>query len=269
MKPNILCFFGVIDELILENIIIDNESSDAPFEFMPLHLQINENGVSDLHATSRSLSLKSCHIVPGNGILRLLHGYFKSVKTLELLCIASKYDLLLNDSFTSLKYLTIDCNSAVFINEALVDESYYYKSEVTNINDDPNDIETLLDVHVDNSLQASPQRRTNYREILMEEVFTRMDTDIINNFNNFKFYKDIPNVNLWVFLKSLSRFKSVGIKMLRKWLFCIPRSRYDWELLIKTVFNLNVPIEVCDYDGFLLYSYGEDVREFRRHLNNV
>lgn len=84
-----------------------------------------------------------------------------------------------------------------------------------------------------------------------------IDYEAINGYQNFKFYKDIPNVNLWCFLKSLSKFKSVKINLLRTWLYCTPRSRYDWELLLKPVLNVNVPVIVTDRDGYVVYSYGQ------------
>ncbi|CUS25007.1 LAQU0S23e00936g1_1 [Lachancea quebecensis] len=77
-----------------------------------------------------------------------------------------------------------------------------------------------------------------------------------NNYQNAHIFKDIPNVNVWLFLKSLSNFKSVEIEMLKKWLFCTPRTRYDWELLLKPILNGRVPVTVRDHDGFVLYKYG-------------
>ncbi|EDO14329.1 hypothetical protein Kpol_167p2 [Vanderwaltozyma polyspora DSM 70294] len=400
-KPNLICCFGIIDELKLTNFTIDKESLDTPLEFVPLHFKINDDGIYDLHSTIRSLTLDGCHIVPGNGILRLFHDYFKDTKDLSLLNMTSRYDLLLSNCFSSLKNLTIDCSSEVFTKVPTVNDNYYYTQDQSDNNQqnlEGNDTETLLDLPVDNSLQAAPPtsavvlaldlgyiprkqigsatnstlkfkpalltksqaeffkrlkvpefhsfyhynknlwdripcknvninlinipftnvfplapdvfwehmilnanddqdtlialgadhrhesndneisyiwnnqvknciskslenilKQNQYSGITSEEVLDNIDSDMINNFNNLKFYKDIPNLNLWCFLKYLSKFKSVRISMLRKWLFCTPRSRYDWELLFKPVLNVRVPIEVKDRDGFVLYSYGEKI----------
>ncbi|CCE66300.1 hypothetical protein TPHA_0P01420 [Tetrapisispora phaffii CBS 4417] len=417
LRPNLLCCFGIFNELTLENIIIDKESLDMPFEFVPFHLTTHMDGIYDLHSTIHFLTIKNCNIIPGNGILKLFRDYFKCVNSLELLSITSKYDLILGSCFSALKNLTIDCNSSVFTNEIIVDDDYFYKkdkNEITQQNDmlnnnsvDNNDIETLLEVQVDSSLQTPPptsgvvisldlgyiprnlstldtpplhnlkpamitkeqneffkrsgipefhffyhyfkdlwerlpyknininvinipftnvyplnpsifweqilfnsnkdqetliatraqeqdqfgeptySNRSNYfwmpmvrncvkeslnsskvsRELTaeeIEEVIDTVDPDIINNFNNYRYCKDIPNLNLWYFLKSLSKFRSVRIKMLRKWLFCTPRTRYDWEMLLKPVLKVNVPIEVRDKDGFVLYTYGEDLSNIGR-----
>lgn len=403
LRPNLLCCFGIINELILQDVIIDTESLDTPLEFIPLHLRLDPSGVYDLHSSVHLLTLKSCHIVPGNGILKLFHQYFKCVKNLELLALTSKYDMLLCSCFPSLTDLTIDCNSHCFVSEHLVSDNYYYKEDFSSndyaidSDDDGASIsETLLDHSIDNSLQAPPpttpvvlsldlkyltvassnnqgqikkkmalitksqgaffkhlripefhyfyhyfkelwdrlprknininivnipftnvfplspslycekilksldddqqtlipssnnnftnsdeeqeenrnyywdsivrsclidnaqnlRNQDQYSDISPTDLFNELDSDMFNNYKNSKYFQDIPNVNLWCFLKSLSKFKSVKIHMLRKWLFCTPRTRYDWELLLKPVLNVNVPIEVRDRDGFVIYSYG-------------
>lgn len=404
LRPNLLCCFGIINELILQDVLIDPESLDTPFEFIPLHLRLDASGVYDLHSSVHLLTLKSCRIVPGNGILKLFHQYFKCVRNLELLALTSKYDMLLCSCFPSLTDLTIDCNSHCFVSEHLVSDNYYYNEDYSSndyaidSDDDQASIsETLLDRPIDNSLQAPPpttpvvlsldlkyltaasdnnQGQTKkkkmalitksqgaffkhlripefhylyhyfkelwdrlprkninisvvnipftnvfplspslycekilksldddqqtlipnsnnnftntdeeeeedrnyywdsivrsclidnaqnlrcqeqYSDISPADVFNELDSDMFNNYKNSKYFQDIPNVNLWCFLKSLSKFKSVKIHMLRKWLFCTPRTRYDWELLLKPVLNVNVPIEVRDKDGFVIYSYG-------------
>ena len=98
--------------------------------------------------------------------------------------------------------------------------------------------------------------RGQHGDITADEVLQNTKDEALNNYKNSKVFADIPNINLWCFLKSLSKFKSVKIQMLRRWLFCTPRSRYDWELLLRPVLNVDVPIEVRDKDGFVLYSYG-------------
>ncbi|CCD22891.1 putative SCF ubiquitin ligase complex subunit SKP2 NDAI_0A07370 [Naumovozyma dairenensis CBS 421] len=427
LRPNLLCCFGIINELILENIIIDTESLDTPMEFLPLHLRLEPTGLYQLHAPFHALTLKSCSIIPGNGILKLFNPYFKCVKNLELLQITSKYDLLLCNCFSALTDLSIDCSSICFMNETLVDDEYYYENPPHNneaiLEHDCNSLsETLLDSTVDYTLQAPPatssivlslnlkyisrttttdnnnnnlqnnrrkpatltksqgdffkhssipefhyfyhyykllwdrlphknininiinipfrnvyplspivfwekmmnsladndiadqetligyrtdhnSTRSNvpvhgrnthptdnneiddhfhndyywntsvrncfkdclsvlknqnqqYHGLSVDETVNDMDDEIINNYQNFKYFKDIPNLNLWCFLKSLSKFKSVKIRLLRNLLFCTPRTRYDWELLLKPVLNVNVPVEVRDKDGFVLYSYG-------------
>ncbi|AQZ09310.1 SKP2 (YNL311C) [Zygosaccharomyces parabailii] len=392
LRPNLLCCFGVIDHLILESVIIDTESLDTPLEFVAFHLRLDDSGVYDLHSPVHSLTLQSCQVIPGNGILRLVHDYFKCVRSLQLLDLTSKYDMLLCSCFNSLTDLTIDCNSKCFTNERLVSDSYYYQEDLSQ-NYDGNDCdsltETLCDVPEDHTLSAPPpttpvvmslnlnylsrnpgtNRARNKKQIALitksqgeffrqfrvpefhyfyhyykqlwdrlprkninvsiinipftnvyplspqlycEKVINSSNDDqqtligatptdpssvknyywdepvrrclmanidsllssgqhddltdedilvctregVLNDYNNPKAFSDIPNLNLWCFLKSLSKFKSVKIQMFRQWLFCTPRSRYDWELLLRPVLNVNVPIEVRDKDGFVLYSYG-------------
>lgn len=392
LRSNMLSCFGVIDHLILENVIVDKESLDTPMEFIPFHLRLDASGVYDLHSPVHALTLKSCTIIPGNGILRLVHDYFKCVRSLRLLDLISKYDMLLCSCFSSLTDLTIDCSSHCFTHEKLVSDAYYQKDEQINYDDDcdcDSLAETLLDLPQHHELSTPPpttpivmslnleylsrnpgndperskkqialitksqneffaQMRipkfhifyhyykqlwdrlprkninvsiinipfTNvyplspelycekiissldddqqtliganindpaemrhyywdesvrsclkdkidlllnlghYGEISSDDVLQNTRDDTLNNYKNSKVFSDIPNVNLWCFLKSLSKFKSVKIQLLRQWLFCTPRSRYDWELLLRPVLNVNVPIEVCDRDGFALYSYG-------------
>lgn len=393
LRYNMLSCFGVVDHLILRNVIIDTESLDTPMEFIPFHLRLDPSGFYDLHSPLNALTLKSCTIVPGNGILRLVYDYFKCVKSLHLLDLTSKYDMLLTSCFHSLTDLTIDCNSSCFKRENLVNDSYYQMDDTANYDDNDCDndslAETLLDVSEDSMLSApppttpvvislnlgylsrnpgnnperskkkiglitksqneffdqlripkfhtcyhyykqlwdrlprkninvnvinipftnvyplspelyckkiissldddqqtligansdDPSESRNYYwdeavrnclrdnidsllnrdqdcDITAEEVLQSTKSEVLNNYKNSKVFADIPNVNLWCFLKSLSKFKSVRIQMLRQWLFCTPRSRYDWELLLKPVLNVHVPIEVRDKDGFVLYSYG-------------
>lgn len=407
LRPNMLSCFGIINELILQDIIIDTESLDTPLEFVPFHLRLDAPGVYDLHSTVHLLTLKSCKIIPGNGILRLFHDYFKCVKNLKLLSFTSKYDMLLCSCFSSLTDLTVDCNSPCFLNEQLVNDNYYYNEEVSNSevdSDSASFTETLLDEPVNITLQAPPpttpvvlsldlkylartpsnhkkggqayitesqgeyfnqlrippfhyfyhyfkdlwdrlprrnininvvnipftnvfplspqlycekilrsldddqqtlipnygsnnenetsgqdtdiEESSNYwnesvrqclqnclQQLLDEDIDTeatsaeildQIGVEFFNNYKNSKYFQDIPNVNLWCFLKSLSEFKSVKINMLRRWLFCTTRSRYDWELLLRPVLNVSVPIEVRDRDGIMLYSYGNQI-----HSKNV
>lgn len=443
LRPNLLCCFGIINELVLSNVILDTESLDTPMEFLPLNLRKEESGLYHLHAPFHSLTLKSCHVIPGNGILRLFHSYFKCVKSLELLEITSKYDLLLCNCFPALTDLTIDCNSHCFTSEKLVDDEYYYEDIEKQLEQQRfqqhlmesslHDCETLHDTPHDHILQAPPatssvvlslnakyisrttsdtKNQKNHRKpatltksqgeyfnhlripefhyfyhyykllwdrlphqnininvinipftnvyplsptlfwdkmlnlirerqqlhqgdndedtadqetliayrndhgtselqsgtemeshldteqeyywdssvkkcfkdnlqllkdsssgsrsdnpltvIDIDEIIEQMDNEIINNFQNFQYFKDIPNINLWCFFKSLSKFKSVRIRLLRNLLFCTPRTRYDWELLLRPVLRVNVPIEVRDKDGFVLYSYGVNNKNKKR-----
>lgn len=397
LKPNLLCCFGIIDELILQNVIIDSESLEAPLEFVPFHLRLERPGVYDLHSTVRSLTLKSCEIMPGNGILTRFYDYFKCVRELQLLEVISKFDMLLCNCFPSLTELTIDCSSPCFTSEKVVNDDYYYEKEdvfgsseqildsdqaslpetlfdqpinyyvaappptspvvlalqlkyltkttvqsqagakkaaqVTKSQNDffksskvpefhrffhynkklwdrlprknininiinipftnvfpmspqlycekllaplDDDQQTLLPPRV--SLLADGRDKEHYwdcavKECLLdsardstaiasyydsnvEDLINDIDPEILNNLENFKMFQDIPNLNAWFFLKSLSEFKSVRIHMLKQWLFCTPRSRFDWEILLKPVLNVNVPVEVRDRDGVVLYSYG-------------
>lgn len=395
LRPNLLCCFGIINELILQDLIIDNDSLDTPLEYVPFHLRLDAPGVYDLHSTVHLLTLKSCKIIPGNGILKLFHDYFKCVRNVKLLNFTSKYDMLLCSCFSSLTDLTIDCNSPCFINQQLVSDNYYFNDDIPNSEVDSDSdcasfTETLFEEPVDICLQAPPpttavvislnlnylpripygqnKKRQAYitksqdeyfhqlripsfhyfyhyfkklwdrlprkninisvvnipftnvfplspqyfcektirsldddqqtlipsynennavpetvstqnywdgavrecfkncllqfhenqpqSDLMESEILGQMDNGFFNNYKNSKCFQDIPNTNLWCFLKSLSEFKSVHIQMLRKWLFCTPRSRYDWELLLKPVLNVNVPIEVRDRDGVMLYSYG-------------
>ncbi|KAG0672227.1 hypothetical protein C6P45_003702 [Maudiozyma exigua] len=414
LRYNMLCCFGIVNELILDNLIIDIESLDTPMEFLPLYIRNEQKTASqkelyDLHSTYNTLTLRECHVVPGNGILRLFHTYFQGVTNVSLLNLTSKFDLLLCNCFPALKDLTIDCNSRCFTHTSLVSDDYYYKEineqEPFDEDDTTSVAETLLDKPVRHILQVPPpttatvlslnlnyiSRTTNdkssamltkkpsiithsqsdffhmtripnfhfcyhYHKKLFERIPSRnvninvinipftnvhplspigywekvvhkilnndqetliayhqneshenelrtfdaeepsreghylwddaildcmkgcliqlkkkpeykdldiesfiQNLDIDNNFNNFQNYQnfvDIPNVNLYCFLKQLSKFRSVKIQLLRKWLFCTPRTRYDWELLLKPVLNVRVPIEVREKDGYVLYSYG-------------
>lgn len=413
LRPNMLCCFGIINELVLDNVVIDTESLDTPMEFLPLYVykeqkSASEKEIYDLHSTYNTLTLKHCHIVPGNGILRLFNSYFRAVTNLSLLDINSKFDLLLCNCFPALKDLTIDCNSTCFTHARLVNEDYYYKEiddhHAFDENDGASIAETLLDTPVQKILHTPPpttavvlslnlnyiSRTTNdkssammknkpsivthkqsdffhmsripqfhycyhYYKNLFERIPSRnvninvinipftnvfpvspvgywekvlnkllssdqetliaynhtqqaeptiedangndqprefthqwdesvlkcmrdgltmlkrrpgydtLDIDAViddldmedkfDNFENYQNFVDIPNINLYSFLKQLSKFKSVKIQLLRKWLFCTPRTRYDWELLLKPLLNVKVPIEVRERDGFVLYSY--------------
>lgn len=406
LKPNLLCCFGIIDELILKDMIIDTASLEAPLEFLPFHLKLETSGVYDLHSTIRSLTLESCHIVPGNGILRLFFDYFKCVRHLKLLELTSKFDMLLCNCFKSLSELTIDCNSPCFRKENVVNDDYYYGKEdpldnhVDDIDNDQISVpETLLDQPVNYFVAAPPptspvilamdsnyltkavvqgqgdsrkiaqltrsqseffnslkvpefhrffhynkklwdrvprknisinivnipftnvfpmapqlycerllkpagddqqtllplrasmlsqtdrQRNHYWDDIIkqclsdfvrdsgtleshsssdIDDLIDGLDPEILNNLENFKLFQDIPNLNAWFFLKSLSEFKSVRIHMLKQWLFCTPRTRFDWEILLKPVLNVNVPVEVRDRDGVVLYSYGSKKLPIKR-----
>lgn len=164
LRSNLLCCFGIVNELILVNLVIDTVSLDTPMEFLPLNLRRETKIVSDdvdtstinrlsnkisdnkdynnkksrqrqqiaspsftVHATYNSLTLQACNIIPGNGILRLFQAYFKDVKRFSLLSLVSTFDLLIANCFPNLKDLTIDCDSKCFNNERYVSDSYYYK----------------------------------------------------------------------------------------------------------------------------------------------
>lgn len=414
LRSNLLCCFGIINELIVNNMIIDTLSLDTPMEFLPLHLR-KQDRTYNLNSTYQSLTLQNCHIIPGNGILKLFQQYFKDVKRLQLLQINSKYDLLISNCFQSLTELTIDCNSNCFTNKISVNDDYYYEQHVNNniiLSDNNSIAETLLDDPREQKLQSPPPtslvvmslnlnyiRRTitdlkknvrkpsiltidqehffnqfsvptfhssyhyfkkiwdklphkyvniniinipftnvhplsptHYIENLVDRlnnsdqetliayrdnnstphtnnittsndinnennhddhddddyywdepirqcirdhltilkqkkpslsdldingVINEITTNLINNYKDYKNFKDIPNLNLYCFLHSLSKFKSVRIQMLRRKKECTARNRYDWELLFNPVLNVNVPIEVIDRDGVLLYSYGK------------
>ncbi|QLQ80891.1 hypothetical protein HG537_0E02460 [Torulaspora globosa] len=405
LKSNLFCCFGIIDELILQNVIIDTESLEAPLEFVPFHLRLEPSGVYDLHSTVRSLTLKSCEIIPGNGILTRFYDYFKCVRELRLLEVISKFDMLLCNCFPSLTELTIDCSSPCFTNEKVVNDDYYYEKEAlldssdqilesdqasipetlldqpihyyvaappptspvvlalqlkyltkttvqsqsgarkaaqltTSQNDffksssvpefhrffhynkklwdrlprknininivnipftnvfpmspqlycekllkpldddqqtllpprapllaDDRDKEHYWDCALKECLLDSIQDSTamaSYCDLDVQDLINDMDLGVLNNLENFKMFQDIPNLNAWFFLKSLSEFKSVRIHMLKQWLFCTPRTRFDWEILLKPVLNVNVPVEVRDRDGVVLYSYGSKKLPKRR-----
>lgn len=434
LRPSLFCCFGIINELKLENVTIDTESLDTPMEFLPLFLKNEDNELYSLQSPITALTLDSCDVVPGNGILRLFHSYFKMVKHLSLLKINSKFDLLLCSCFPSLSNLTIDCNSKCFTNEQVVGESYYFQQRsldteddfddcnsmtetlfeapsdskiitppptssvvlslnlnyisrttgndvsnnpspdnnkkpamltaaqlqnfqrqripefhsfyhyyrllwerlpsknisinvinipftnvyplsplsfwehlartITSVDEtdgdvgDENDQETLIgyennsirdnipnanavpnlstvmspesDIHhtyywnnsvrrcLRDSLIKLKNRTIEYRDLDVEEFLQNVTLEnFFNDFQDPENFKDIPNINLWCFLRNLSKFKAVKIRMLRHFSLCTPRTRYDWELLLKPVLRVNVPIEVRDKDGFVLYSYGQ------------
>lgn len=382
-RANLLCCFGVFDELILENLVVDTQSLDTPLEYLPLYMKKSDEGFLDLHLPAASLTLDGCEIVPGNGIMKLIHGYFNRVKNLKLLNLKSMFDLLLSNCFPNIKDLTIDCNSKCFKIEELVSDDYYLPDNSLSDDDASSITETLINVgpkklvappptsavvlsmnlgfikrvadsnnkkpamltygqsqsfksmripefhffyhYFKNIWDRIPCQNINIRVVnipftnvfpLQPSQFWRqlldcqqddqqtlcgvssddgenffdlpywwnsfieecheqslrsrypgllpandineedIDPQLFNNFPNAKLFKDIPNINVWCFLKSLSKFKSVEIKMLRKWLFCTPRTRYDWELLLKPVLNGQVPVTVRDNDGYVLYKYG-------------
>ncbi|QHS75624.1 putative SCF ubiquitin ligase complex subunit SKP2 [Saccharomyces paradoxus] len=434
LRPSLFCCFGIISELKLENVTIDTESLDTPMEFLPLFLKNENTELYSLQSPITALTLNSCDVVPGNGILRLFHSYFKMVKHLSLLKINSKFDLLLCSCFPSLSNLTIDCNSECFTDEQVVSEPYYFQQRnldtdddfddcnsmtetlfeapsdskiitppptssvvlslnlnyisrttgndvsnnpspnnnkkpailtaaqlqtfqrqripefhsfyhyyrllwerlpsknisinvinipftnvyplsplsfwehlartITSIDEtdedvsDENDQETLIgyesnplrdnipsanavpnlstvmgpesDIHhtyywnnsvrrcLRDSLIKLKNRTIEYRDLDVEEFLQNMTLEnFFNDFQDPENFKDIPNINLWCFLRNLSKFKAVKIRMLRHFSLCTPRTRYDWELLLKPVLRVNVPIEVRDKDGFVLYSYGQ------------
>jgi hypothetical protein len=434
LRPSLFCCFGIINELKLENVTVDTESLDTPMEFLPLFLKNEDNELYSLQSPITALTLDSCDVVPGNGILRLFHSYFKMVKHLSLLKINSKFDLLLCSCFPSLSNLTIDCNSKCFTNEQVVGESYYFQQRsldteddfddcnsmtetlfeapsdskiitppptssvvlslnlnyisrttgndvsnnpspdnnkkpamltaaqlqtfqrqripefhsfyhyyrllwerlpsknisinvinipftnvyplsplsfwehlartITSVDEtdedvgDENDQETLIgyennsirdnipnanavpnlstvmspesDIHhtyywnnsvrrcLRDSLIKLKNRTIEYRDLDVEEFLQNVTLEnFFNDFQDPENFKDIPNINLWCFLRNLSKFKAVKIRMLRHFSLCTPRTRYDWELLLKPVLRVNVPIEVRDKDGFVLYSYGQ------------
>ncbi|GAA5393903.1 hypothetical protein SuUB63_22010 [Streptococcus uberis] len=108
------------------------------------------------------------------------------------------------------------------------------------------------------SLIKLKNRTIEYRDLDVEEFLQNVTLEnFFNDFQDPENFKDIPNINLWCFLRNLSKFKAVKIRMLRHFSLCTPRTRYDWELLLKPVLRVNVPIEVRDKDGFVLYSYGQ------------
>ncbi|SCU93848.1 LANO_0E04962g1_1 [Lachancea nothofagi CBS 11611] len=374
LRSNMLSCFGIFEELILQNMAIDAESLDTPLEYMPLYMKVSEGGFLDLHLPVTSLSLDTCEIVPGNGLMKLMCSYFNRVKTLKLLNIGSKYDLILTNCFPSLRHLIIDCNSKCFNNERIVNSAYYHDETPQDYPDDVSVGDTLVDSPTVQELVVPPAtapiilamnggyiKRANdsngkkpgmildaqeqyfktmrippfhyffhyFKSLwdrlptknikisivnipftnvypLQPDIFWRqielytdddlqtlcgiphaeeldenehywdpavsqcfkdvmLDTDaepnysdhqLWNSYQNSRIFRDIPNVNLWLFLKSLSKFKSVEIQMLRKWLLCTPRSRYDWEILLKPILNGRIPVTVRDNDGFILYKYG-------------
>ncbi|CCF56281.1 hypothetical protein KAFR_0A08470 [Kazachstania africana CBS 2517] len=395
LRSNLLCCFGLIDELILDGVIIDSLSLDTPMEFIPLVLERQDSKFYSVHTTFTSLILKNCQIISGNGILRLFNQFFKRLKRLSLLQVRSKYDILISNCFPSLRELTIDCNSKCFTHPVLIDETYYYDIAQENdidLNEDVTSIsETLLDrpvpekqlqipaptssvilssngnyisstfsdaVRTKKSKDAIPLTKpqwqyfkeirvpsfhvfyhnfkhvwdklpkrnininivnipftnvfplspavywerflfTNDQETLVgcsqtlaaeqypwtndilnclqdgiEELNKHktqigdsnlyimdnlnFEIDRFNNFHNYKNFKDIPYINLFFFFSLLSKFSSIKIKMLRRWINSTKRTRYDWELLLRALLlNVNVPVEVRDQDGFILYSYGD------------
>lgn len=411
LRPNLLCCFGIIQKLNLKDVIIDTESLDTPMEFIPLHLSKKEVGTYELHSPISSLLLTSCTIIPGNGILKLFHNYFRDVKNVELLAMKSKFDLLICNCFPALTNLTIDCQSKCFTKEQIISDNYYYTNpdeiqDEYELIDNGSTTETLFDKNDEMILEAPPptssiilamnlnyissttgpdhsykkksglltkaqkeyfrnlnipefhyfyhyykvlwdrlphknvninvinipfkncyplppikfwenvvratcgeddtidqetliayttspneaveiepdfidgngvsaeypwdkdvkrcgaaymsqlKNQMQYNDLDIEATMLDIDNGVINNFQNFKYFKDIPNINLWCFLSSLSRFKSVKVQLLKTFLAATPRSRYDWELLLRPVLKVNVPVEVRDRDGFILYSYG-------------
>lgn len=374
LKPNLLCCFGVFDELVLENVTITTESLDTPLEYLPLQMRVGSDNLLDLHCAVQSLELRACTIKPGNGLMRLLHAFFFLVRKLSMFDLQSKFDLLLINCFSSLTHLTLDCNSSCFVDVQPVSDTYYYPADSSQ--QDTDDAKTLIDVREEQKLTAPPPTTPvvalmNYEKLINDrpnisrrlalltadqahyfnsssisafhcffhhfkplweriprknihltivnipftnvfpldpqyvwerflntEVDTLYEVDNVddssttqfqywwdskindylkatctkfphlnpddqdltsskwNDFHRINSFKDIPNVNLWFFFKLLSRFQSVEIRMLRQWLFCTPRSRYDWELLLNPILNARTTVKVKDNAGYLLYSYG-------------
>ncbi|SCU96224.1 LAME_0F15412g1_1 [Lachancea meyersii CBS 8951] len=378
LRSNMLSCFGIFDELILQNMVIDAESLDAPFEYVPLYMRVGEGGFLDLHLPISSLSLNGCEIIPGQGLMKLMRSYFHRVKTLKLLNLHSRYDLILANCFQSLGHLMIDCNSDCFHHHRVVNPVYYHKDISQSCSDNVSLAETLVDAPVIRKLTVPPAttpivlamndgyiKRVNdsdgkkpgilseaqeqyfknmrihpfhyfyhYYKTLWDrlptkgikisivnipftnvfplqplhfwrqlDIYTEDDLQTLcgsnqadegdpgshwwdsavclcskntnastvegfsdyevmdqqqfwNSYQNIHLFKDIPNVNLWMFFKSLSEFKSVDIRMLKKWQWCTPRTRYDWEILLRPLLNAEKMVTVRDNDGFVLYKYG-------------
>ncbi|AET37794.1 putative SCF ubiquitin ligase complex subunit SKP2 Ecym_2036 [Eremothecium cymbalariae DBVPG len=395
LRPNWLCLFGVCKELVLVNVTIDTQSLHAPLEYLPLYTKVGDHGFIIVNSPVETLILNSCTIVPGNGIMKLLHSYFGRVRRLSLLNLESQHDLLLSKCLPLLTHLTIDFNSQCFTNQQLVDGSYYFPSEEwtgLHINDENSLSETLIDsstrktfltpppstpviiainsgaiiqndmeyskrgalitkdqkeyftyfrIHkfyyfyhyfkniwdriccqnIDlkiinipftnvrplepcqfwkqfiryqcddqvtvcgniptsdplmageneqyswdaklqesyrNALRILDEPQHTYTSSATEDTGNHLvpDASVLNNFLNYHMFKDIPNINLWFFMKSLVKFKSVEFNMLRSWSLCTPRTRFDWELLLKPVLEGQIPVRVKDNVGVNLYSYG-------------
>jgi hypothetical protein len=263
LRPNLLWPFGLIDELILYDMVIDSNSLAKP----PLLTVTNGNGplrnryalTSESNQTwspVRALSISSCSIA-SNGS-RYLEQYFKDVEVLKLISLKSHYDILLCHCFPSLKELYIDLNSKCFslydqqvegsinvgnnnsnyayFNSKFVPKFYLNYPKFTDVLEKklPTNIEKicLVNVSFTNITPVDPEDRDN------------LESDKVNN-------------NLFHFLKSLVDFKCIDFIMLKNYKLHQSRTLKDWETLLWPCFSSTNSIRVKDKDGSVLFSRNE------------
>ncbi|AGO11608.1 AaceriADL174Cp [[Ashbya] aceris (nom. inval.)] len=157
LRPNLLCCFGIFEELILYNFALSTESFDTPFEYLPMQIVERSRGVWDLSSPASSLVLDACYVVPGSGIMPGLHSYFAQVSRLALFDIRSLSDILLCKCLPALCELSIDCTSTCFINHEPVETEYYIgASSELNAQDSESTVETLVERIAPLNLLAPP-----------------------------------------------------------------------------------------------------------------
>jgi hypothetical protein len=258
LRPNLLWPFGLIDELVLSEMIIDSSSLLKP----PLLTVANEEGPMIAKDALKSestvtwspikiLSLSSCSIA-SNGS-RYLAGYFREVHTLKLISMKSHYDLLLSHCFPNLKTLYIDLNSKAF--------SLYNSTEASVINTANNN-----NNYAYFNSQFVPKFYLNYNHFVdvMEKIPVVDEIVLINvSFTNVQPVDpddvDSPNHNLvnnngYIFLKMLRRYKMVEFIMLKNYKLHQPRRREDWKSLLLPCFTRTNCVRVKDRDGSVLFS---------------
>lgn len=261
LRPNLMWPFGLIQELVLCDMVIDSSSLAKP----ALLTVANEEGPLIIKDALKSestetwspikiLSLFSCSIA-SNGS-RYLSGYFKEVHTLKLTSIKSHYDILLSHYFPNLKKLYIDLNSKAF--------SLYDSSEAS-----------MFNTENDNSNYAYFQSQFVPKFYLNYEQFADIMTKIPNvdtiAFTNVSFTNvrpvnpedidnpdhNIVNNNGYRFLKLLQKFQLVEFILLKNYKLHKPRSRPEWESLLHPCFTSTNCIRVKDKDGSVLFSRNE------------
>lgn len=261
LRPNLLWSFGLIEELILDDIVIDSNSLAKPH----LLTVTNENGPflnrydlnfdnSKTWSPIERLSLISCSIA-SNGT-RHLEQYFKEVKTLKLLSLKSYYDILLSNCFPSLVELHIDLNSKCF--------SFYDQQEINSINS--GNINSNLAYF---NSKFVPKFYLNYKKFV--EILEKLPNNVEKIYLiNVSFTNIIPvdpekdndetnlvNNNLFEFLDLLKQFNSIEFVLLRNYKLHQTRNYEDWENLLSPCFTPINSIRVKDKDGSVLFSRNE------------
>ncbi|ONH67672.1 F-box protein SKP2 [Cyberlindnera fabianii] len=261
LRPNLLWPFGLIDELILYDMVIDSHSLTKP----ALLTLSNENGplvskdAAILESNNRwspiqSLTLSSCSIASSGS--RLLAGYFREVRSLRLVSLKSHYDLLLAHCFPHLETLYIDLNSKCF--------SLYNSSEALVINTQNNNSNYAYF-----NSKFVPKFYLNYGHFV--EVMEKLPRVNKVSFVNCSFTNITPvdpedlenpecnlvNTNGFKFFAMLQNFDRVEFIMLKNYKLHQRRTRDEWTKLLQPCFTSTNSVRILDKDGSVLFTRNE------------